>query len=72
MQIDFSPIALFWVFGTALLLWGFSFGAYTWIKSSITQEVATIGAVMLSVLPFLLGFELFLQGMILEIKETPK
>lgn len=69
---DFSPIALFWIFGMILFVWGLSFGAYTWAKSLIYHEIATTGTVMLSVLPFLLGFELILQGMILEIKESPK
>ena len=69
---DFSPIALFWVFGTVMLLWGMGFGLYTWGRSIILGDVATTGTVMLSVLPFLLGFELTLQGMILEIKENPK
>jgi glycosyltransferase involved in cell wall biosynthesis len=69
---DFSPVALFWVFGMSLFFWGLCFGTYTWARSIIFHEVATTGTVMLSVLPFLLGFELILQGMILEIKESPK
>ena len=69
---DFSPIALFWVFGTSMFTWGLFFGLYTWAMSIILHQIATTGTVMLSVLPFLLGFELILQGMILEIKESPK
>jgi len=69
---DFSPIALFWVFGTPMFLWGFLFGLYTWGISIIFHKIATTGTVMLSVLPFLLGFELILQGMILEIKDSPR
>jgi glycosyltransferase involved in cell wall biosynthesis len=69
---DFSPIALFWVFGTSMFTWGLFFGMYSWAKSIIFHEIATTGTVMLSVLPFLLGFELILQGMILEIKDSPK
>ncbi len=69
---DFSPIALFWVSGIPLLVWGGSFGAYTWAKSFLTGQVATTGTVMLSVLPFLLGFQLMLQAILLEISESPK
>jgi glycosyltransferase involved in cell wall biosynthesis len=69
---DFSPIALFWVFGTTMFVWGLFFGVFTWVKSILFSQIATTGTVMLSVLPFLLGFELMLQAMILEIKETPK
>jgi glycosyltransferase involved in cell wall biosynthesis len=69
---DFSPIALFWVSGVPLFLWGIFFGTYTWVKSIILFQVATTGTVMLSVLPFLLGFQLILQAMLLEIAESPK
>ena len=69
---DFSPIALFWVTGLALFSWGFLFGAYTWAKSSFLQHLASTGTVMLSVLPLVMGFELILQAIILEIKESPK
>lgn len=69
---DFSPVAIFWVFGSALFLWGFVFGAYTWAKSTLLDQFASTGTVMLSVLPLILGFELILQAIILEIKESPK
>lgn len=69
---DFSPIALFWVTGLALFTWGFLFGAYTWGKSTLLHQLASTGTVMLSVLPLVIGFELILQAIILEIKESPR
>ncbi|MHB8482206.1 MAG: glycosyltransferase family 2 protein [Nitrospiria bacterium] len=69
---DFSPIALFIIAGIPLFLWGLGFGLYVWWKSMSTNTVATTGTVMLSVLPFLIGFELLLQGIILDINETPR
>jgi len=69
---DFSPIALFWVAGLALFTWGFVFGAYTWGKSTLLHQLASTGTVMLSVLPLVIGFELILQAIILEIKESPR
>jgi glycosyltransferase involved in cell wall biosynthesis len=69
---DFSPVALFWIFGLLLFSWGFAFGAYTWTKSTLLKQFASTGTVMLSVLPLVLGFELILQAIILEIKESPK
>src|SRR6185295_5728030 len=69
---DFSPVAVFWIFGTLMFSWGLVFGLYTWAKSIMFQQIATTGTVMLSVMPFMLGFELILQGIILEIKESPK
>ncbi len=69
---DFSPIALFWLAGLPLLLWGTFFGGATWVHSLVSGRAATSGTVMLSVLPFLVGFELILQAIILEIRETPR
>ncbi len=72
MLRDFSPIAVFWVVGSFFLLWGVVFGGTTWLHSIYSKRAATTGTVMLSVLPFLLGFELVLQAIILEIRETPR
>ncbi len=67
---DFSPIAVFWLIGTPRLVFGGIFGLGTWAHSLWSGVPASTGTVMLSVLPFLLGFELMLQAIILEIQET--
>jgi glycosyltransferase involved in cell wall biosynthesis len=69
---DFSVIALFLVMGLLLFGWGVIFGAYHWILSVLTNHVATTGTVMLAVLPLILGFQLILQAVVLDIQETPK
>lgn len=69
---DFSVIALFLVMGLLLFGWGVIFGAYHWILSILTNHVATTGTVMLAVLPLILGFQLLLQAVVLDIQETPK
>jgi len=69
---NFSPVALFWTVGTLLLTWGIGFGAYRWIKSSWTGQSATTGTVMLSVLPLMLGFQLALQAILIEIQESSR
>lgn len=69
---NFSPVALFIVTGTPLLVWGTCFGLYTWYRSVAHHTFASTGTVMLSVLPFIVGFELVLQAIVLEIHETPK
>jgi glycosyltransferase involved in cell wall biosynthesis len=69
---DFSPIALFLFMGLLLLGWGVVFGAYHWVLSVATDHVATTGTVMLAVLPLILGFQLILQAIVLDIQETPK
>jgi len=69
---DFSPIALFLFMGMILTAWGVIFGAYHWILSILTEHVATTGTVMLAVLPFILGFQLILQAIVLDIQESPR
>jgi glycosyltransferase involved in cell wall biosynthesis len=68
---DFSPIALFLILGLLLFTWGFLFGAVVWWHSIARQRVATTGTVMLSVLPLLLGFQLLLQAIVLDIQQAP-
>lgn len=69
---EFSAVAVFWFLGTVLLTWGTVFGAITWARSIAFHEVATTGTVMLSVLPFILGFQLALQAVLAEIQESPR
>ncbi len=69
---DFSPVALFLFLGLPFFFWGVGFGFYTWWRSWAFGEIATTGTVMLSVLPFLVGFELILQAVMLDIQATPK
>lgn len=69
---EFSAVAVFWILGMLLLAWGTGFGAYTWVKSIHSGHVASTGTVMLSVLPFFIGFELALQAILIEINASPR
>jgi glycosyltransferase involved in cell wall biosynthesis len=69
---DFSPIALFLFLGMALLLWGIAFGLYHWVMSEMSGRATPTGTVMLAVLPLILGFQLVLQAVVLDIQATPK
>jgi glycosyltransferase involved in cell wall biosynthesis len=69
---DFSPIALFLFVGLALFGWGTVFGAYIWIKSNVTGHATPIGTIMLALLPLILGFQLLLQAIVLDIHESKK
>jgi dolichol-phosphate mannosyltransferase len=67
---DFSPIALFMLAGLPLIVFGIVLGGYTWIQSWRLNRFASTGTVMLSVLPFIVGFQLVLQALVLEIRES--
>jgi glycosyltransferase involved in cell wall biosynthesis len=72
MLRDFSPIALFVLAGLPLFAWGIIFGAASWIVNARLGVVTSTGTVMLSVLPFLVGFQLLLQALVLDIQDTPR
>ncbi len=68
---DFSIASLYAIAGLALLLAGGLFGAIHWC-SSAQQGVATpTGTVMLAALPVLLGIQLLLQAVSLDIQNQP-
>ena len=69
---DFSPIALFFLLGTLLFGWGTGYGLYLWIKASGTLNPTPTGTIMFALLPLILGFQLLLQAIVLDIQESPK
>jgi glycosyltransferase involved in cell wall biosynthesis len=69
---DFSPIALFLGLGLLLFGWGAGFGAYIWVKSNWTGHPTPTGTIMLALLPLILGFQLLLQAIVLDIQDSAK
>lgn len=69
---DFSPVALFLFLGTVMFVWGLGFGIYLWIETAVTGRATPTGTIMLSLLPLILGFQLLLQAVVLDIQNTPK
>ena len=71
---DFSPIALFLFSGLLTFGWGLGFGLYLWIHAIVTgtAQPTPTGTIMLALLPMILGFQLLLQAVLLDIQETPK
>jgi hypothetical protein len=72
MFYDVSPIAVFTLGGGLLVAFGVLFGAYHWIKNARLGVATPIGTVMLAVLPFIVGFQLLLQSIVLDIQNTPR
>lgn len=69
---DFSAVALLLVMGMPLLLFGTAWGAYHWLLSWQTSTTASTGTVMLSVLPFIVGFQCLLQCLVLDLQARPR
>ncbi len=69
---DVSPIAIFAVLGAIFLGFGVVFGSYQWIKHALADLPTPVGTVILAALPTILGFELILQAIVLDIHNTPR
>jgi hypothetical protein len=69
---DFTAESLFIIAGTIGILFGLIWGIVQWIHSGITGMPATTGTVMIAVLPLILGMQLILQGLVLDVQNAPK
>lgn len=65
---SFSPIALLLFVGLFLCLWGVAFGVFTIIKT-LGPPIASTGTVLLSVGPLLVGVQLVVFALVLDILE---
>ncbi len=65
-----SPYALFVACGTALLTWAVVWGGVAWYESWSTRVVATTGTIMLALLPFLMGWSLLLEALVLDVHDA--
>lgn len=72
LMLELAPQGLFLLTGTVLALFGLLFGAWRWYISLSTQVIQSTGTVMLALLPFLLGFQLILQAIVLDVEAVPR
>jgi len=68
---DFNAVSLFLVSGIPLIAFGTAFGLYHWIDNSRRQVLTATGTVMLAVLPLILGFQMLLQALVLDVQNAP-
>lgn len=69
---DVSPVAIFAGLGGLLTGFGVLFGGYQWVRHAAAGVATPVGTIMLAALPVLLGFELLLQAVVLDIQNTPR
>lgn len=69
---DFGAVSLFLLSGSTLALWGIGFGTFAWMRSLLTAVPATAGTVILSEMPLLMGFQLLLQAIVMDVNEKPE
>jgi glycosyltransferase involved in cell wall biosynthesis len=68
---DFSMGSIYLVAGLPLLLFGLSFGIIKWIKYASIQVPAPTGTVMLATLSVLLGIQLLLSAIEIDLRSVP-
>lgn len=68
---DFGAVAVLTTLGFALGAFGLAFGSYHWWLSMAEGTPATTGTVMIAVLPIILGFQLLLQALTLNVGASP-
>lgn len=69
---DVSPVALFVFSGLALFLFGAVFGVYHWIANAAAQRATPTGTVIVAAIPVILGFQLLLQAVVLDVQNSPR
>jgi glycosyltransferase involved in cell wall biosynthesis len=69
---DVSPVAIFLFCGLFLSLGGLTFGAYEWIVNGMRGQLTGTGTVMLAAVPLILGFQLILQAIVLDVANSPR
>jgi dolichol-phosphate mannosyltransferase len=69
---EFSPVSLFLVAGLFLSGFGTVWGLVHWVRSGQTGVPASTGTVMIAVVPLILGVQLLLQAVSLDIQGSPK
>ena len=69
---DFNAASLFVVAGICATAFGTLWGGYHWLVSVETGIVASTGTIMIAVLPVILGIQLLLQSIVMDIQNVPK
>ena len=68
---DFTAVSLYLVAGLLLTIFGVTWGVWHWAASSQANTPATTGTVMIAVLPVIVGVQLLLQALTLDIQSVP-
>jgi dolichol-phosphate mannosyltransferase len=68
---DFGLVAVLTLTGSLFTLFGVVFGAYRWVDSIMSGTAATAGTVMIAVVPIILGVQMLLQALTVEVQSSP-
>jgi len=69
---DYSAASLLLTAGLPVFLFGLVFGLVVWIHNSGLGIATPTGTVMLAVVPFILGFQMLLQALAIDVGNVPR
>lgn len=69
---DFTVVSILLVGGAPLMAFGVLWSVFWWMHSYQTQIPTTTGTVMIGMLPIVLGFQLLLQALVLDVGNEPR
>jgi glycosyltransferase involved in cell wall biosynthesis len=69
---DFSAVSIFLMLGVPMFLFGFAYAAFWYLRPHAPNETASAGDVMLAAMPIILGVQLILQAIVLDIQGVPR
>ena len=69
---DFSAVSVFLVLGVPSLLFGIAYAVKWWVDHPSAEQVATAADVMLSAMPIILGAQLLMGAIVLDIVGVPR
>jgi len=69
---DFTAASIYLVMGVPALIFGLIWGIVKWVQSINTGIIATSGTVLIAVLPIIIGIQLIIQAISLDINDVPK
>ena len=68
---DINAVTVFLVIGSLLFGFGFMWGAYHWVLSIYSGVTQTAGTVAIAFLPIILGFQMLLQALLIDVIDKP-
>ena len=71
-SLAISPIAVLLTAGVPLMAWGVVTGFLEWHRSALLHRATPVGTVMLSAVPLILGFQMILQALLMDVANTPR
>jgi dolichol-phosphate mannosyltransferase len=70
--VDFTATSLFLLMGAPLFLFGVFFGAYHWFVNYLAESITPLGTIMIAAVSLIIGFQMLLQAVVLDIHSVPQ